>query len=362
MTNTPFVKNWASPPGDTILDAMEELGLTQRDLAARLGVTPKHVNDLVKGRANITADMAVRLESVFGEPASFWMKRDADYRLALARKAELAQAEADAGWLQQIPYAEMVRLGWVKKLSTAGERVLASLQFFGVGSVEAWNGYTRTLCPAFRDTGTFQRKDGAVAAWLRRAELEAIGLNTSPFDMGKLKGILEGIRALTLLGDPKEFIPQLATSCGACGVAIAFVPAPKGCPVSGATRWLTPDKALLALSLRHKSNDHLWFSLFHELGHLILHGKRLTLIEGIDGLDPTLEDEANAFAANQLIPPGSDYAAFSRDVIGPTAIRAFSARIGIAPGIVVGRLQKDNIVKWKSPLNKLKVRYAWSKG
>jgi HTH-type transcriptional regulator / antitoxin HigA len=362
MTESLFIKNWASPPGDTIQDALEELCMNQRDLAARLGVTPKHVNDLIKGRVNITADIAVRLEAVLGEPASFWMKRDADYRLALAQKETLEQAESDADWLQEIPYAEMARLGWVRKWTGAGEKVVEALRFFGVGSVDAWKEHTQSLCPAFRDTGTFERQLGAVAAWLRKAELTAHALNTAPFDKDKLNDSLSGIRALTAERDPQVFIPYLGELCGACGIAVAFVPAPRGCPVSGATRWLTKDKALLALSLRHKTNDHLWFSLFHELGHLIKHGKKLTLIEGIDGLDPDLEKEANEFAANLLIPPGCGYEQFEESLITPTSLRTFSSRIGVAPGIVVGRLQKDGVIPWQSTLNKLKVRYAWQEG
>jgi hypothetical protein len=148
--------------------------------------------------------------------------------------------------------------------------------------------------------------------------------------------------------------------CRACGVAVALTPAPKGCPVSGATWWLTPEKAVLALTLRHKSNDHLWFSLFHELAHLIKHGKRMRFIEGIDGLDPKLEAEADRFAADQLIPPGCGYTEFADGLLTATAVRRFAKSIGTAPGIVVGRLQKDGLLAWASPLNKLKVRYAWT--
>ncbi len=361
MTDKPFLKNWASPPGDTILDAIEELGLTQRDLAVRLGVTNKHVNELIKGKVNITADMALKLESVLGEPAAFWMKRDADYRLALARKNALKHAKTDgAQWLTLIGYREIARLGWVKKSTTLEDKLMAAMSFFGVGSIEAWHDYVESLCPAFRDTGRFQRKEGPVAAWLRKAELDAQRLATEPFDKGTLLRNLGDIRGLTLEDDPNKFLPRLEALCGAAGVALAIVPAPRGFPVSGATCWLKPDKALLALSLRHKSNDHFWFALFHELGHLIKHGKRLTVIEGLDGLDPKLEDAANVFAANQLIPPDSDYEDFKRGMITERTIKTFASRIGLAPGIVVGRLQKDKIIPWNSVLNQLKVRYAWA--
>lgn len=215
--------------------------------------------------------------------------------------------------------------------------------------------------PAFRDTGTFARNKGAVAAWLRKTELEAAQINTAPFDQTKLKEALPVIRDLTQISNPHDFIPKLQEICGACGVAVVFVPALKGCPVSGATRWLTPQKALLALSLRYKTNDHLWFALFHELGHLILHGKKLLVLEGIEGLDAKQEDEANHFAANQLIPQTEEYTTFKSGNLTQGAVQAFAAKLGISPGIVVGRLQNDGRIPWQSNLNNLKVHYNWVK-
>lgn len=135
-----------------------------------------------------------------------------------------------------------------------------------------------------------------------------------------------------------------------------FVPAPPGCPISGATKWLTPDKALLVLSLRHKTNDHLWFTVFHEPGHLLLHGKKLAFLAGLDGLDPAMEGEANAFAADALIPHRE--AVHLVSLQERSEVERFAKRIGVHADIVVGRLQHDRIidVSW---MNDLKQRYFW---
>jgi Zn-dependent peptidase ImmA (M78 family) len=136
-------------------------------------------------------------------------------------------------------------------------------------------------------------------------------------------------------------------------------PAPKGCPASGATLWLSQDKALLMLSLRHKTNDHFWFSFFHEAGHLLRHGKRLRFIEVEGALSNEQEEEANEFARDWLIPPqhSRSLAALQKT---EAAIRAFADQLGIAPGIIVGRLQNEGVMRWDSVLNKsLKVRYEW---
>ena len=101
------------------------------------------------------------------------------------------------------------------------------------------------------------------------------------------------------------FLPQLQALAGAAGVAVVFVPAPPGCRVSGATQWLSPDRALIALSLRHKTSDHLWFTLFHEAGHILKHGKKATFVDGLDAVHEEHETEADRFAADQLIPPAA---------------------------------------------------------
>jgi hypothetical protein len=168
----------------------------------------------------------------------------------------------------------MVKQGWVRKRSHKGEQVEECLRFFGVASVEAWlQRYSQPLV-AFRASGKSRKQVGAVAAWLREAERQATALRCAPYDKGALRDALPELRALTVEADPEVFVPRVQQACAAVGVAVVFVPAPPGCPVHGATRWLTPEKALLALSLRYKSDDQLWFSFFHEAAHILKHARK----------------------------------------------------------------------------------------
>jgi HTH-type transcriptional regulator/antitoxin HigA len=177
-----------------------------------------------------------------------------------------------------------------------------------------------------------------------------------PFDKSAVRAALPDLRDLTNQPDPQVFVPRLIEIGRRIGIAFTLEPAPKGCPASGATRWLAPDKALLMVSLRHKSNDHLWFSLFHEIGHLLLHSKKMLFLE-LEALDDEHEQEANRFAGDQLIPPTQAKRLLS---LGRTkaAVQAFATALGIAPGIVVGRMQNDGLLPW-SHLNGLKVFYHW---
>ncbi len=364
MTNSmPFESDWVSPPGETIEDALEELGMTQAEFAQRSGFSRKHVNGLIKGKVAMTAETALKLEAVLGAPSSFWLRREMEYREDLARRKALDDAAQLKDWLKELPLRELINLGWFNEYSHKGQQVLEALRFFGVASVDAWRVQVETRAPAFRASPKFAKQRGAVAAWLRKAELEAHQRRLAPFDRESLIGAIPQLRSLTNEANPKIFIHALQKTCGDCGVAVVFVPAPKGCPVSGATWWSAADRAVLALSLRHKTNDHLWFSFFHELGHLLKHGKKLRFVEGmgLDGLDTEKEHEANVFAGKTLIPQSFPLQRFSTGRISAEAVKSFARECNVAPGIVVGRLQHEGLLP-RSHLNGLKARYSWQQG
>jgi HTH-type transcriptional regulator / antitoxin HigA len=353
-----FTPDWISPPGETIADALEERGWTQSVFAERTGFTDKHVSLLINGKATITEETALKLERVLGSSARFWLAREAQYREALARVAEERTFEKEASWLKELPLKHMVRYRWVGSLRSPGEQVAECLRFFGVASVAAWRASYQEPIAAFRASKKFRVDASATAAWLRQGELRAAHISCERFDKTKFKAALSELRAITNESDPSVFVPAVTEACSRVGVAVVLEPAPKGCPVSGATKWLSRDKALLMLSLRHRSNDHLWFSFFHEAGHLLLHGKRMLFIESDGMLGDEDENEANRFAGDLLIPPvhASRLPSMPKT---ESAVRQFASELGIAPGIVVGRMQKEGYLDWAN-LNGLKIRYAWS--
>lgn len=353
-----FNPDWVSPPGDTIEDLLSERGWTQAEFAIRTGFTKKHVNDLVRGRAAITPEAAMRLERVLDAPADFWLRRESRYREALQRRRAADRLQDDVPWLDELPIKAMERHGWIRKVSGPAARVQECLNFFGVASVSAWRGqYGRPLA-ALRASPKFATRAGALAAWLRAGERAASRMEWKPFRLAEYKQALVEARKLTSETDPRVFIPALQQLMAGVGVTVVFVPAPDGCPVSGAARWTTPDRALIVLSLRHKTNDHLWFTFFHEAGHVLLHGKKMLFIDLDGSLTDQAEEEANKFSRDFLIPAG-DAKELAELGCRASAVIAFAKRISIAPGIVVGRLQRQGQVPW-THLNKLKVRYTWA--
>ncbi len=355
-----YVPDSASPPGETLLETIETLGMTQADLADRTGRSKKMINEIIKGKAPITPKMAIDLERVLGAPASFWNNRERHYRETLARIEEQARLKVQVKWLDSIPVNAMVKWGWIKKFKDKPLQLQEALSFFGIASPAQWSAVTKSLgCQAaYRKSEAFEVDNGALMAWLRKGQMDAKTIECKPLEYKKIRSSLEKIRQLTV-EPPEIFQPNLVEQCSACGVAIVFVPELPKSRVSGATRWLTPSKALIQLSLRYKSDDHLWFSFFHEAGHILKHGKKDIFIEGSSmGMDDEKENEANLFAADCLIPRSAYKPLIKSSSFSKVNIRDFASQLGIAPGIVVGRLQHDGYLPLNH-CNDLKIRLKW---
>lgn len=350
-----FRPDWASAPGDTIADVLGERGWSLDEFAKRLGHPLEGAADLLGGRASITIRTARDLQRVLGGSVEFWMARDAQFREDVAR----LQA-ADREWLRELPLNDMIRFGWLHPVPHPSEEVQSCLGFFAVPSVAVWRQLYESLQTqaAFRTSPTYDSRPAAVAAWLRQGEIESTRTNCAPWNPDLLRDALVQIREFTFEKDPNRFLPALKHVCAAAGVAVAIVRAPQGCRASGATRFLSPQKALLLLSFRYLSDDQFWFTFFHEAGHLLLHGQESVFLEGLDNQSGAQEQEANEFAERVLIPEKfrNEFLSVSRDT---RAILRFAKRIGIAPGIVVGQMQHYQRIP-RNHFNGLKRRFQWS--
>lgn len=354
--------DYAVPPGETLLELLESASMTQAELAGRAGRPRKTINEIIKGRAAITAETALQLEKVLGVPASFWLGLECVYRESLARKQEQAILSAAEGWLESVPFKCMADYSWVQDQPDTAGKVREALAFFGVASPRAWSAVWEAPQAVYRRSEAFQSEPGAVAAWLRRGEVVAREIQCQPYNAADLRSCLQEARLLSV-EPPERFVPGLAALCAAAGVAVVFVRELPKAHVSAATRWLIPDKALIQLSLRYKTDDHLWFSFFHEAGHVLLHGRRSFIEEGNGNgrRDDRDEEEANRFASDLLIPPREYVRLKTCSEFDEDTIVEFAQQLGIAPGIVVGRLQHDGLLPWRSRLNALKRRFAWAR-
>lgn len=336
--------------------------MSQVDLAQRMGRPIQAVNEIIKANKAVTPDTALQLGQVTGVPAHIWTGLEEEYRLTLARQQEREQLARETNLVDMELYRAMAKLGWVRRTRDDCEKVGELWRFFGVASLKNLKD-VRVYSPAFRLSTTAPASSYALAAWLRKGELEASDINVKPFDAKYLRATLPAIRELTMQ-PPEVWVPKVRDMLAACGVAFVLVPHLPKTYAQGATYWLSSTRVVVQMSIRCAWSDVFWFSLFHELGHVLLHGKRHIFIEGKKANpspDPAWqkqEDEANGFASSFLIPAAA-YQSFTEfGSYTPDTVTAFSCKVGIDVGIVVGRLQNDGHIGYNQ-LNNLRHQYVW---
>ena len=274
--------------------------------------------------------------------------------LHLARRAEAEQAAASAEWINAFPLNDLVKRGCFARPEADFDALSKLLEFFGVGSVKALNERHFRSDTGFRHSKSFESDRFALADWPRLGQTEAERQNCSGFSGSRFRKAVLGIRGLTREPVDKA-LKQSKELCNEAGVALAVVrPIPKT-RFGGAAWWPSPAKAVVQLSDRHKSDDHLWFSFFHEAAHLALHSERGVFVDGMNGNGDEIEAEANAWASNTLVPERAWSGLVGRSPIHMRSVLRFAEDQCIAPGIVVGLLQRKQIVPC-SRMNDLKVR------
>lgn len=359
MSDIDFVPRWASPPGDTIKDALKEQQVDRSTLANALAVSKEDLDALIDGGIPLTIRLAERLSSSIGGSVEFWMTRDGHYQ------ADRSRVVADA-WARRMPIHDMIAFGWIQAdVDDWISQMNECLRFFDVASPAAWEADNFALVEhtRFRASQLLRTDEFAVAAWLRQCEVKLSEIPCAQWDGDAFAQLVPQLLPLTRLRDPRRFLSELRAQCAEVGVAVDVVRAPRGCPVSGAARRLPNGQASIALSGRHRTDDHLWFTFFHEAGHLLLHGQEALYLDEIeiapDAVPSAEEDEADRFARTTLIPTEFEH----RLVLArrsPVELRKLAGEIGVSFGIVVGYLQHRGALSYNSRLNRLKNRYKWN--
>ena len=355
-TTNRFQPDYAVSPGWVLKERLEVNEISQAEFARRCGRSPKLISEIIAGKAPVEAETALQFEKVLGVDAGIWLGLEKDYQLHQMREAEAREAEASSDWARSFPVNELVKRGVIRRVKSEGEKVTELLSFFRVASKKVWQTRYKEVSVAFRHSPSFSSDEFALAAWLRLVEIEAETQTNEEYDRSTFMRVLKSVRHLTRAELPQALV-EARHLCNEAGVALVWVkPLPKA-RLSGAARWLSPRKPLIALSGRHGSDDQIWFSLFHEAAHILLHSKKSVYVDGDTNGDEGDEAEANKWAANFLIPQSAWQRFLDTDAYrSEDAIRNFAAEQEIAPGIVVGRLQHEGLLAWRSRLNQLKVK------
>lgn len=358
-TNT-YQSDLAIHPGEYLEEVLEEVGMSQAELAKRLGRPTQAVNEIIKGKKSITPTTAIELEDVLRVPAHIWVGLEAEYQMVLAKQEELRVMEEESTLLSKFPYAELAKYGFVKATRNVIERVDELRRFFAVAQLSRIE-HVGAYQSAFRVTNHKNIFHESIASWVQAGRLAAESIETESFNKTKFKKILPELRA-SMNREINEAIAECKALLASCGVAFVMLPHFKNSGVNGATFWIeNRDKAVVMMSLKGKTSDIFWFSFFHELGHILLHNKREMFLE--NGYNtPELqqqEHEADAFARDFLIPM-KEFEAFAMSgSFTKATVTTFAESLSIKPSIVIGRLSHDGLIPYNHYLRRELDKYEF---
>ena len=332
-------------PGETINELLITNNMSQLDLADKIGISKKTVNLIIKGKAPITTSTAIKLEYVFKLPASFWCNLESNYRESLERKKDAESIIDEQKYLKDIPYLEMSKRNWdcIEKTRSPFERVINLRKFFSVASLNFNTELKRKL--AFRKSDNENFSFDSLYCWLRYGEIQSNKDDYPEFNINKLKENSHKIRKLAsyTFSEKYDEIRQLLKECG---IALIFEPNLPNTYVNGVSYKISPEKAIIMISDRGKKDDILWFTLFHEIAHLIKHSKKEVFIDSLNDTLNDIESEADEYAKKILISDKKYKSFVDKFKYTEEEIKNFSFENNISTGILVGRLQKDGIIGW----------------
>ena len=351
--------DWVSPPGNTILSIIEERELTIEQFASQIGQSATTAQRILDGSQVIDSLVARQLTRALGASENFWLAREHDFRASVATPEDINVTSLDT-LLEKLPMSDMQKFGWIKKRRSKEDQIAECFSFFDVSTLAQWQGKYENAFQqaAFRRSIAHSSCEIATTAWLRQGEIETQYDQVSDWSPEALADQIPHFKRLTWFKSPLLFLPSLKDLMAEAGVKFAIVRAPKGCTASGAVRILSDGTPHVQLSFRYLSDDQFWFSLFHEVAHLLLHYEKMPILEQPEALEDECEMEANDYAA-RIIVPIQHYEEFLSLGGSRFPIISFAKKVGVAPGLIVGQMQHQGIIRYNQ-MQRLKRRYQWS--
>lgn len=319
----------AVAPGEILEEKLQEMNVDINDFAARIGYTPKTMNELLKGKCRVSIEMAYALEFGTKIPVSNWLELQKQYDEDLWRIKVKNSLENQAKWRRRFPVSELSPRNWIKDINSKKDGVSSILRFFGTPNPKAWKDYyySNRLKVAFRISLAETEDPYAASVWMRRGEILADEIKMEKQNDKKVRSTIkkgmpdfvelakadvaswETLRCKKALPKPKvgeDFIDEgmrkLQELGAKFGIKIIYAQNFKSAPIHGMARWYK-DIPVIQLHDRFKDRKAFWFTFFHELGHIVLHGKKDIFIKNVyyGNKNQQKDDEANMFAQKYMV-------------------------------------------------------------
>ncbi len=358
--NTPLRPFTPVTPGEILEEELEARGWSQSDLAVVLARPTQAVNEIVTGKKAITPETAIALSQALGTSAEYWLNLESSYRLDLLHQRsgkKPVEVERRARLFSKIPIKELTRLGWIKAdlddLDQAEEEVC---RFLEIDSIDK----EPTVPFAARKAEAFAPHSQAQIAWICQVRRVARTLKAGKYKRDGLGAAVTSLAKSSASEKETRCVPSILAGLG---VRFVVVPHLTGTRIDGATAWLDGESPVVAVSFRYDRVDWFWFTLMHELAH-VLAGDGLDEVmidQSMVGKDAdateltAVERKADKNATAWLVPEDKlkVFIRGTKPYYSRNAICQFSAALGVHPAIVVGQLQKRGEIAYTHHRNLL---------
>lgn len=346
-------------PGYYIAEVIEDMGISHAEFAQRLGTTEKNLSTLLNGQTSLSDDIAEKLSVMFGTSVTVWLNLQMTYNQKKLEIEQKKKLDNQIEILSLIDYSFFVKVANLPVVKNLHEKIINLCKYLRVSDLRI------IMEPDFLvnyRTGISNMQTKNIVnsrAWIQTAINLSQDIKTESFDDEKLKEYLPELREMTLQ-EPEKFIPRMREIFSKCGIAFVLLPNLKNSGVNGAVKWINGQRVVLAMNDRGADADKFWFSLFHEIKHVLQRKINTVFVNSsvaeMMDMNSKYEEDADKFATNYLIPP-AEYKKFSpTKYISDSEIKEFASSIGIHPGIVAGRLQHDKIIP-QNRCSKMKEKY-----
>lgn len=334
------------PPGDFIQEELDAREWAQEDLAKIMGKPLPTINRIIKGKSSITPDTAKCLAAVFGTSAQFWLNLEASWQLHQSSDDPGPAVRERVAIYEMAPVREMVRRGWIRKTQTADELAEELRGHFGVDTLSEVPQLQAAARASTR--GEKQSITPEQWAWMCRCRHVSSLVDARKYRKSDLLGAVDELMSLT--NDPEQIrhVPRILAEAGVRVVIVQHLSQTK---LDGGALHRRPNEPVIGLSLRYGRLDNFWFTLLHEIAH-ILNRDGVVADSDVDKAGERvdeIEDRANRMAASWLVPQDAIESFIRRTgpLYSTRRIENFSRRMGIHPSIVVGQLKYRGEVDWE---------------
>jgi HTH-type transcriptional regulator/antitoxin HigA len=346
-------------PGETLIELLETRSMKQKELAYRTGFSEKHISEIINGKAAITSKFAASLENVFDVSAKFWLNLQANYDIELINYTEMNTISSDEisilTDLKEI-IKHLKSVGFIIKSQSKEEDVINLRKFLAVSNLTVIP--SLQFSAAFRASASTQINPYVLFAWIRLCEVgtnDIIPLNA--LDIDKLRKSIPLIKNV-MHSQPGNIDNELRSVFSECGVKFHIVKHFKGAPVQGFIEKVESEQMMLCMTIRQAWADVFWFTLFHEIGHILNDDVKTRFVD-YDFTETEEEVLADRFAQDTLLSPDIYEEFIKSGNFSIEAIKEFAKRENVKPYIIVGRLQKEKHISYQTYSTE-RARYKWA--